>query len=155
MIKNKIEKNVTIKNKKASFNYEFLEKYTAGLVLKGSEIKSIRQSNASLQEAYCLVKSDEVWVTKMHIAAYEQATHFNHNPLRDRKLLLEKREIKKIIEHSKDKGLTIVPVKLFINSRGLAKLEIAIAKGKKLHDKRHTIKEKDTKRELQRQKLTN
>ena len=151
--KDKIQKAVQIKNRKASYEYEFLEKFVTGLVLKGTEIKSIRQGRASLQEAYCIFFKEELWITKMNIAPYEQATHYNHEPLRNRKLLLKRKELNKLQDKLKDVGLTIIPIKLFVNDRGFAKLEIALAKGKKLHDKRESIKAKDTKKDLQRQKL--
>lgn len=150
MTKQKIEKNVQIKNKKAGFEYHFIDTYTAGLVLTGTEIKSIRQSNVNLQEAYCFVQDDELYIKNMHISKYNEGTHYNHDPLRERKLLLKKREIKKLVLGLKDKGLTVIPVKLFINDRGFAKLEIALAKGKKLFDKREDIKTKDVKREMDR-----
>lgn len=154
MAKDKIQKNVVIKNRKASFEFEFIETFTAGLSLVGSEIKSIRQGKASLPEAYCYITEKyEVFIKKMHIAPYEQATHYNHDPYRERKLLLEKKEINKLVGAMNEKGLTIIPVKLFISERGHAKLVIALAKGKKTHDKRSTIKDKDSKRDLQRQQL--
>ncbi len=143
-------KNVNIVNRKARFEYEFLEKFIAGLVLKGTEIKSIRESKASLQHAYCLIKDNEIFVRDLHISPYSQAAHYNHDPVRERKLLLSKREIRKLSVKSKEKGLTIIPTRLFINDRGYAKLEIALAKGKKIHDKRRDIKERDQKRELDR-----
>ena len=143
-------KNVNIVNRKAKFEYEFLEKFIAGLVLKGTEIKSIRESKASLQHAYCLIKDNEIFVRDLHISPYSQAAHYNHDPVRERKLLLSKREIRKLSVKSKEKGLTIIPTRLFINDRGYAKLEIALAKGKKIHDKRRDIKERDQKRELDR-----
>lgn len=146
--KEQFAKNINIRNKKASFEYHFLETHIAGISLTGTEIKSIRLSKASLQEAYCYFNDGELYVKSMHISSYEQGTHYNHDPLRDRKLLLKKRELKKLEESLKDKGLTIIPTRLFINDRGLAKLEIALAKGKKLYDKREDIKEKDVKREL-------
>lgn len=147
------KKDVHIKNRKASFEYTFIDKYVAGMVLKGTEIKSIRLGKASLQEAYCYFKRGELFIKGMHIAPYEQATHFNHEARRDRKLLLSKKELRKLEAKSQEKSLTIVPIRLFINNRGLAKLEIALAKGKKLHDKRDSIKEKDVKRELDRMKI--
>src|SRR5436190_7775993 len=150
MAKQKIEKNVQIKNKKAGFEYHFIDTYIAGLVLTGTEIKSIRQSNVNLQEAYCFVQDDELYIKNMHISKYNEGTHYNHDPLRERKLLLKKREIKKLVLSLKDKGLTVIPVKLFINDRGFAKLEIALGKGKKLFDKREDIKAKDVKREIDR-----
>lgn len=150
MKKTVIQKSVQIKNKKAYFEYEFLDKLIAGMVLKGSEIKSIRQGKVSLNEAYCFINKEEVFVKAMNIAVYEQATHFSHEPTRERKLLLQKREIQKLEDKLKDKGLTVIPIRLFITDRGFAKLEIALAKGKKLHDKRDSIKEKDMKREMDR-----
>lgn len=147
------KKDVHIKNRKASFEFTFIDKYVAGMVLKGTEIKSIRLGKASLQEAYCYFKRGELFIKGMHIAPYEQATHFNHEARRERKLLLSKKELRKLEAKSQEKSLTIVPVRLFINNRGLAKLEIALAKGKKLHDKRDSIKEKDVKRELDRMKF--
>ena len=144
------DKNIVIKNRKASFNYQFLDTYICGMSLKGTEIKSIRQLKVSLQEAYCVVDRAEVFIKGMHIAQYEQGGHYNHDPVRLRKLLLTKQEIRKIINKLKDKGLTLIPVKLFVNERGLAKLEIAVAKGKKLHDKREDIKKKDMAKELKK-----
>ena len=148
--KSAIQKSVQIKNKKASYEYEFIEKFIAGLVLKGSEIKSIRLGKVSLNEGYCYLHKGEIFIKGMNIAVYEQATHFSHEPTRVRKLLLQKREIDKLDNKLKDKGLTVIPVRLFITDRGFAKLEIALAKGKKLHDKRDSIKEKDVKREMGR-----
>ncbi len=144
---------INIKNKKAGFEYEFLEKFVAGIMLQGSEIKSIREGKANLQAAYCVIRGDEIFVREMHISPYKQASHYNHEPKRERKLLLTKREIRKLAAKSQEKGLTIIPIRLFINDRGLAKLEIALARGKKLHDKRHDIKEKDLKRDLERIKF--
>jgi SsrA-binding protein len=149
--KDKIIKNLNIKNSRASFEYSFLDKYTAGIVLKGTEIKSLRLGKASLQDAFCLFLGTELFVRNLHIAEYEQSSvYYNHQPKHDRKLLLTKREIKKIQLALKDVGLTIIPTRLFISDKGLAKIEIALAKGKKLHDKREDIKEKDTKREIAR-----
>jgi len=121
--------------------------------LMGSEIKSLRDGKASLQEAYCIFHGSELFVKSMHIATYKQAAQNNHEPLRERKLLLTKFELKKLNKKQAEKGLTIVPLRLFINERGLAKLEIGLGKGKKLHDKRESIKEKDIKREQQRSRL--
>jgi SsrA-binding protein len=145
-------KQVNIKNRKASFEYQFLDTYVAGIMLTGSEIKSIRQSKVNLQDAYAVFLGEELYVKQMHISPYEQATYYNHDPLRDRKLLLQKRELKKLMGKLTDKGLTIVPTRLFTNDRGFAKLEIALAKGKKLYDKRDDIKEKDIKREMDRER---
>jgi SsrA-binding protein len=144
-------KQVNIKNRKASFEYQFLDTYVAGIMLTGSEIKSVRQSKVNLQDAYAVFLGEELYVKQMHISPYEQATYYNHDPLRDRKLLLQKRELKKLMGKLTDKGLTIVPTRLFTNDRGFAKLEIALAKGKKLYDKRDDIKEKDIRREMDRE----
>lgn len=151
--KERFSKHVNIKNRKASFEYEFLEKFVAGLVLKGTEIKSIREGRVNLQEAYCSFYEDGLWVQNMHISAYEQGNIFNHEPLRKRKLLLNKREMNKLQKKLEEQGLTIVPFRLFISDRGFAKLEIALARGKKLHDKRESIKERDVKREMDRMKF--
>lgn len=151
--KDRFSKNINIKNRKASFEYEFLEKFVAGLVLKGTEIKSIREGRVNLQEAYCTFYDDGLWVQNMHISAYEQGNIFNHEPLRKRKLLLNKRELKKLQKKLEEEGLTVVPIRMFISDRGFAKLEIALARGKKLHDKRESIKERDVKREMDRMKF--
>ncbi|HBH22655.1 MAG TPA: SsrA-binding protein [Cytophagales bacterium] len=151
--KKEFSNKIHIKNRKAGFEYQFLNKYIAGITLKGTEIKSIRQGKASLQQAYCFVHKGEIFVKDMHISPYEQASHFNHEPTRQRKLLLSKKEIGKIDSKLKEKGLTLIPTRLFINDRGWAKLEIALAKGKKLHDKRQDIKDKDLKREMSRTKI--
>ncbi|WP_339903111.1 SsrA-binding protein SmpB [uncultured Cyclobacterium sp.] len=148
--KNKFEKIINIKNRKASFEFEFIDKYKAGLVLKGTEIKSIREGKVSLTEAYCYFRNNELFIKQMHIAPYTLAAHFNHDPVRERKLLLQKQELKKLQNKLAEKGLTIVPVRVFINDKGLAKIEVALGKGKKVHDKRHSLKEKDAKRDLQR-----
>jgi SsrA-binding protein len=153
MAKAKIEKSVNIKNKKASFEYQFIDTYIAGIMLTGTEIKSIRQSNVNLVDAYCVFKDDELFVVGLHISRYNEGTHYNHEPTRERKLLLQKKELKKLLTKSQEKGLTIVPIRIFISERGFAKLEIALAKGKKLFDKRQDIKEKDVKRELSKEKF--
>ncbi len=142
--------HINLRNKKAGFEYHFLDTYIVGIVLQGSEIKSIREGKANLQSSYCGVHSEELFVHDLHISPYKEASYLNHEPKRERKLLLSKREIRKLASKSQEKGLTIVPVRLFINDRGLAKLEIALAKGKKVHDKREDIKEKDMKRETDR-----
>lgn len=152
MAKEKILNNVTIKNKRASFEYQFLDTYTAGIMLTGTEIKSIRQGKVNLQDGYCIFLGNELYAKQVHISTYSEGTHYNHDPLRDRKLLLQKREINKLVGRLQDQGLTIVPVRLFINERGFAKLEIALAKGKKLYDKREDIKTKDVKREMERER---
>ncbi len=146
--KEKDPNNVNIKNKKASFEFTFIDKFVAGIMLQGSEIKSIREGKVNLQASYCVIHHEEAFVKELHISPYKDASHYNHEPKRERKLLLNKREIKKLTEKSQEQGLTIIPVRLFVTNKGLAKLEIALAKGKKLHDKRHDIKEKDVKRDL-------
>lgn len=143
---------IKIKNKKASFEYEFLETFTAGIVLQGTEIKSIRNNKASIVEGYCFLRKGEMFIKNMFIAEYAQGTYNNHIPRRERKLLLQKAELKKLDRKMKDKGLTIIPTLLFINDAGYAKLNIALAKGKKMYDKRESLKEKDNKRSLDRLK---
>ncbi|MDR2495650.1 MAG: SsrA-binding protein SmpB [Tannerellaceae bacterium] len=140
--------DIQIKNRKASFNYEILESFTAGIVLTGTEIKSLRLGKANLADSYCSVERGEVWVKNMHIAEYFYGTYNNHSARRERKLLLTSREIRKIDNATRSSGFTIIPLKLFINPKGLAKLLIAIAKGKKAYDKRAAIKERDIQREL-------
>ncbi len=150
MAKEKINDKILIKNKRARFDYELLETFTAGIVLTGTEIKSIRLGKASLVDTYCLVERGEVWVKNMNITEYFYGTYNNHVARRDRKLLLNKKEIRKLQTAAKDNGFTIIPTKLFINDRGLAKVVIAIARGKKEYDKRQSIKERDDKREMSR-----
>jgi len=142
--------NILIKNKRATFDYEILERYTAGIQLFGTEIKSIREGKASLNDTYCTFINDELWVRNMHIATYFFGTYNNHDVRRDRKLLLTTRELRKLIKGTKETGFTIVPTKLFINDKGLAKLEIGLARGKKNYDKRQSIKEKEDKRHIDR-----
>jgi SsrA-binding protein len=151
MSKDKIEKNVEIKNRRASFEYSFLEKYTAGIMLMGTEIKSIRQGKINLTDAYCLFLGEGLYIRQMNISKYNEGTHYNHDPLRDRKLLLTKRELRKLQNSLKDVGLTMIPTRMYISDRGFAKVEIALAKGKKLYDKRDSIKEKDVKRSMERE----
>lgn len=141
---------IHIRNKKAGFEYFLLEKFIAGMVLSGTEIKSIRSGKASINEAYCAFVAGELFVRNMHIAEYDYGTYNNHDPRRDRKLLLTARELKKLRTKLDEKGLTLVPTHLFISEKGFAKLEIALAKGKKLYDKRETTKKKDIQRELER-----
>lgn len=143
-----VQKKIEVLNRKASFEYHFLDVFTAGLVLTGTEIKSIRTGKINITDAYCVFFQDELFVRNMHISPYEQGTHYNHNPLRDRKLLLSKRELRKLEKELKNVGLTIIPTKLFISDKGLAKLTIALAKGKKLYDKREDIKSRDIGREI-------
>lgn len=142
--------NINIRNKKASHDYEFIEKYTAGIVLTGTEIKSIRMGKASLVDAYCYFVNGELWVKNMHVAEYDWGTYYNHVPKRDRKLLLNRKELNKLDRKIKEKGFTMVATRLFINEKGFAKLEIALARGKKEYDKREDIKKRDTKREFER-----
>jgi len=146
----KVDNHINIKNKRASFDYELLETFVAGIVLTGTEIKSIRLGKASLVDTYCIMNRGELWVKNMNISEYFYGTYNNHDARRERKLLLTKRELQKIDRFSKDTGFTIVPTKLFINEKGLAKLVVAIAKGKKSYDKRQSLKEKDDKREMDR-----
>lgn len=148
-----MEKSINIKNKKARFEYHLLDTYIAGIRLLGTEIKSIRQGKANINDAFCAFIGDVLYVRNMHIAEYSHGSFYNHESKRDRVLLLQKRELKKIQQHTQDKGLTLVPLRIFINERGFAKLEIAVAKGKKLFDKRESIKERDVKRELGRKIL--
>lgn len=145
-----MKNNINIKNKKAKFEYEFLDKYIAGIKLAGTEIKAIRMGKASITESFCEFQNNELFVINMTVEEYSHATHFNHNPKSERKLLLQKRELKKLEKEVKNSGLTIIPLKLFINERGLAKLQISLAKGKKLYDKRETIKDRESKRRLDR-----
>jgi len=142
--------NIHIKNRKASYQYEFIEKVEAGIVLKGTEIKSIREGNASIQEAYCFLRGGAAYIKGMNISPYSNASFESHDIVRERKLLLKKRELEKLKSKIEEKGLTLVPTRLYINNRGFAKLEVALAKGKKIHDKREDIKKKDQKRELER-----
>jgi len=143
-------KVINIKNKKASFNYEFIDKYTAGIVLTGTEIKSIRDAKVNFSDAYCFFIEHELWLKGLHISEYSYGSYNNHIPKRDRKLLLNKKELIKIKKKISEKGLTIVPVRMFLNERGYAKLVIAVARGKAKYDKRHDIKDRDNKRDLDR-----
>jgi SsrA-binding protein len=149
-MKAKLASNVQIKNKRATFDYELLETFTAGIVLTGTEIKSIRQGKASLVDTFCVCEKDGIWIKNMYIAEYFYGTYNNHQTRRDRKLLLNKKEIRKIESAAKNNGFTIVPTKMFINEKGLAKVIVAIAKGKKEYDKRNSIKERDDRREMDR-----
>ncbi|QGY42352.1 SsrA-binding protein SmpB [Maribellus comscasis] len=142
--------NINIKNRKVTFEYELIERFTAGMQLLGTEIKSIRNGKANLSDSYCQFYGSELYVKNLHISEYEMGTHNNHEAKRDRKLLLNRKELQKMEKKVKESGHTIVPVKLFINDRGLAKLEIALAKGKKVYDKRESLKQKDAKREIDR-----
>ncbi|NQX76144.1 SsrA-binding protein SmpB [Gilvibacter sp.] len=146
-----LQKQVQIKNRKARFEYEILDRYTAGIVLAGTEIKAIREGRASIAESFCEFNDHgELFAINMTIEEYSHATHFNHKPKSERKLLLNRNELKKLEKEVKNSGLTIIPLLLFTNDRGLAKLEIALCRGKKLYDKRDTIKDRDNKRNLSR-----
>ena len=146
-----MKKDVLIKNKRATFDYELVDKFTAGIVLVGTEIKSIRLGKASLVDTFCFFAgSNELWVKNMNISEYSFGSYNNHLPRRDRKLLLNRKELIKLQREVKDNGMTIVPTKLFINDKGLCKVEIALARGKKEYDKRESIKEKDAKRDIDR-----
>src|SRR5258707_8782486 len=134
---------IVIKNKKAGFEFHLLTKYSAGIMLTGTEVKSIREGKAALGDAFCIITNGELWIKNMHISEYKQGSYNNHEPKRLRKLLITKTEQRKILSKLKDKGTTIIPVQLFFNERGFAKIEIAIARGKKLFDKRESLKEKD------------
>lgn len=142
--------DITIRNKKASHDYEFLEKFIAGIKLTGTEIKSIRAGKAALTDSYCIFRDGELYIKGMHISEYWWGNLNNHDPLRERKLLLKARELRKIERKVKEAGLTVIVVKVFINERGLAKAEIAVSKGRKEYDKRETLKRKDTEREMDR-----
>ena len=144
------QKDINIKNRRATFDYEIVETFTAGMVLTGTEIKSIRGGHASLVDTFCYVNNGEVWVKNMNIAEYFYGTYNNHAARRDRKLLLNRKEIARLQKNGRDAGFTIVPLRLFINERGLAKLVIGIARGKKEYDKRQSIKERDDKRAMAR-----
>jgi SsrA-binding protein len=143
-------KTINILNKRAKFDYEILDKYSAGIVLSGTEIKSIRLGKASITESFCEFHEGELFVINSTIEEYLYGTHFNHKTKSERKLLLNKKELKKLNKDSDNKGLTIVPLRLYTNEKGLAKLEIALCRGKKNYDKRESLKEQDTKRDLDR-----
>ena len=148
--KDKKQQQINIKNKRASFDYEFVDTFTAGIVLTGTEIKSIRAGKASLVDTYCYINNGEIWVKNMYVALYEEGSYNNHVERRERKLLLNKKEIINLRDDTKSPGFTIVPVRLFINEKGLAKLVIALARGKKEYDNRQSLKEKEYRREMDR-----
>lgn len=139
-----------IRNRSAYFEYYIENTYDAGLVLTGTEVKSLREGRASFNDSYCYFNKGELWIKSLHISPYVQGTYNNHDPLRERKLLLSRRELKKLEAATKEKGYTIVPLRIWFNDKGLAKMEIGLGKGKKLHDKRETIKARDTQREIKR-----
>ncbi|MCL2131540.1 MAG: SsrA-binding protein SmpB [Lentimicrobiaceae bacterium] len=151
--KEQTNKRINIRNRKAEFEYFLLTKYTAGMVLTGTEIKSIRTGKTSFSDTYCSFINNELWVHNLHISEYTAGSYNNHEPKRDRKLLLTKRELRKIQSKLNERGTTVVPTSLFINEQGYAKLEIALAKGKKMYDKRESIKEKDNRRAENRREL--
>jgi len=144
------QQKVSIKNKRASYEYEFIEKFTAGIQLTGTEIKSIRNGKASIIEGYCAFQDEELYIFNMHITEYDKGGFINHEPRRARKLLLKRKELDRLQKKLKDQGLTVVPTLLFISDSGFAKLNIALAKGKKLSDKRQDLREKDDKRSMER-----
>lgn len=141
---------INIKNRKAYFEFEFIDKFIAGIQLTGTEIKSIRAGKVSMNDGWCFFQKNELWIRNLNISTYDKGTYNNHDPLRPRKLLLNRKELKKLQDKIKEKGLTVIPLRLFINDRGFAKLEIALSKGKKIHDKRVTIQEREAKREMGR-----
>jgi len=145
-----LEKSISIKNKRASHEFYLIQEFTAGIQLTGTEIKSIRDGKASLVDGYCTFTGTELFIRNMHIAEYSMGTHYNHDPKRDRKLLLTKRELKKLAIKVKERGFTIIPILLFINEKGFAKLTIALARGKHAYDKRESLKQKDMQREMDR-----
>jgi SsrA-binding protein len=140
--------DINIRNKKASFEYHILETFTAGIKLLGTEIKSIREGKANISDSFCTFINEELYVRNLHISEYSHGSFYNHEAKRDRKLLLTKKELKKLVIKGEDKGLTIIPLKIFISDRGFAKMDIALAQGKKAFDKRESLKEKDVKREM-------
>ncbi len=146
----RLKSDVNIKNRRATFDYAILDRYIAGIQLFGTEIKSIRESKASLADTYCQFANGELWVKQMHIAEYRFGSYANHEARRDRKLLLQKKELRKLERLTRDTGKTIIPLRMFINERGLAKMEIALCQGKHTYDKRQSLREQDDKRELQR-----
>lgn len=153
MKKSEISNNINIRNKRANFDYELLEKFNAGIVLGGTEIKSIRMGKATLVDAYCYFANGEMWIKNMNISEYKDGTYNNHETRRERKLLLQKKELRKLDRKVKESGLSIIPTRLFINERGFAKLQIALAKGKKEYDKRQSLREKDDKRQMDRKMM--
>jgi len=139
-----------LRNRQAYYDYYIDEKYDAGIVLTGTEVKSLRAGKASFNDSYCYIHKGELWIRSLHIAEYSHGTAYNHDPLRERKLLLNRREIRKIESKIKEKGVTVVPLRIFFSDKGHAKVEIGLGKGKKLYDKRETIKQRDTQREMKK-----
>ena len=144
--------NIDLKNRKASFEYDLISKYTAGIILTGSEIKSIRNSNVNMSDSHCISINNELFIKNLYIGEYKNSLT-NHETKRDRKLLLNRTELNKIINKTKEKGMTVIPTRLFINKKGKAKIEIALAKGRKIHDKRERLKQKDIMRDIERETL--
>lgn len=142
---------LNIQNKKATFEFEILEKFTAGVMLTGTEIKSVREGKVNMSDSFCSFIQGELFLRNLHISEYSFGTHFNHEPKRMRKLLLQKKELRKLHTKVKEKGLTIIPLRLFMSDTGYAKIDIGLARGKKIYDKRESIKEKDVKRDLSRE----
>jgi SsrA-binding protein len=153
MAEKRFSSDINIRNRQATFQYELLDKFIAGIALRGTEIKSIREGKVNLQDGYCYFSNGEIFTKGINITPYAQGTHYNHEAARERKLLMKKSELKKLESKVEEKGLALIPIRIFINERGLAKLEIALARGKKIHDKREGIKERDIKRELSRIKI--
>ena len=145
-----MDNRINIKNKKAYFDYEILDKLIAGMQLTGTEIKSIRMGKASLSDSYCVFRENELWVTNMRISVYDRGSYNNHDPYRERKLLMNRKELNKLEKQTREKGLTIIALRVFLNENGYAKLEIALAKGRKKYDKREAIKQKDLRRDMER-----
>ena len=139
-----------LRNRQAYYDYFIDEKYEAGMVLTGTEVKSLRAGRASFNDSYCIIDKGELWLKSLHIAEYSHGTSSNHEPLRERKLLLNKKEIRKLDSKIREKGVTVVPLRIFFSDKGLAKMEIGVARGKKLYDKRETIKQRDTEREMKK-----
>ncbi len=153
MAEKRFSSDINIRNRQATFQYELLDKFIAGIALRGTEIKSIREGKVNLQDGYCYFSNGEIFAKGINITPYAQGTHYNHEAARERKLLMKKSELSKLESKVEEKGLALIPLRIFINDRGLAKLEIALARGKKTHDKREGIKERDIKRELSRIKI--
>ncbi len=139
-----------IRNRQAGFEYFIEDKYDAGMVLTGTEIKSLREGKASFNDSFCIIHNGEMFIRSLHIASYSHGTSSNHDPVRERKLLLNKRELRKIAARIKEKGITVVPLRIFFSEKGLAKIQIGLGKGKKLYDKRETIRQRDNQREMKK-----
>ncbi|CAN5438453.1 SsrA-binding protein [soil metagenome] len=145
------QQTINIVNRRSSFNYFISDTWEAGIMLTGTEIKSIREGKANLTDSYCFFKNEELWIKNLHISPYDHGSYSNHEPKRDRKLLLQKKQLLKIQSKTKEKGVTLIPVKLYLNERGFAKIEIGLARGKKLFDKRESLKQAEAKRDISRE----